>query len=97
MMTESVVERLVEAVERLQAERAALKPAPPAPVAPGGNVVPIEPTEAERAAALERANAPVPEHIRDTRPKDEPWRGYIDGDGNIMSRPGTKFWGPIGS
>jgi hypothetical protein len=50
---------------------AGLAPQPPKPV-------PSQPpTDEERARALAIANAPVPEHIRDTRPKGEAWRDHM--------------------
>jgi hypothetical protein len=27
----------------------------------------------------------------------EPWRPFLGGDGSIMSTPGQKFWGPVGT
>jgi hypothetical protein len=51
-------------------------PAGPAPQPP--KPVPSQPpTDEERARALAIANAAVPEHIRDTRPKGEAWRDHM--------------------
>jgi hypothetical protein len=52
-------------------------PASAAPAAPPKSVPPTPPTDEERARALAIANAPVPEHIRDTRPKGEAWRDHM--------------------
>jgi hypothetical protein len=49
---------------------AAASAAPPKPVPP-------QPTDEERARALAIANAPVPQHIRDTRPPNEAWRNFV--------------------
>jgi hypothetical protein len=51
--------------------RAAAAPQPPKPTPP------TPPSDEERARALAIANAPVPEHIRDTRPKGEAWRDHM--------------------
>lgn len=53
-------------------------PSPPAavPAAPP-KPVPTPPTDEERARALAIANAPVPQHIRDTRPPNEAWRNFV--------------------
>jgi hypothetical protein len=47
---------------------------PPASAAPAA---PPTTTDEERARALAIANAPVPQHIRDTRPPNEAWRNFV--------------------
>jgi hypothetical protein len=49
---------------------AAAPAAPPKPAPP-------PPTDEERARALAIANAPVPQHVRDTRPPNEAWRNFV--------------------
>jgi hypothetical protein len=39
---------------------------------------------------MDIVNQPVPEHIRDTRPRNEPWRQHY-GD----TAGGGKWWGPV--
>jgi hypothetical protein len=56
----------------LSLSRASPKDAPPATPALS------PPTAEERSAALARANAPVPQHVRDTRPQGEPWRDHMN-------------------
>jgi hypothetical protein len=86
------IEALRAEVELLRAGAPA-QPSPPMP--PAGNVLslsraspkdapaasaaPSPPTAEERQQALARANAPVPESVRDSRPKNEPWSQFTHG------------------
>jgi hypothetical protein len=106
----------------LEAEVAALKagaPAPgepsatpPAPAAPGGNVVPMPrgptnerttdrsvvskppPAAASAAPEEEYEDVVVTEAVLGEPPA---WKNFISSDGSIMSTPGKRWWGPVGS
>jgi hypothetical protein len=83
------VERLQAELEQLRGGPAPAEPRPPMPLPPNVGVlsrpapvatpVPSTPTAEERQQALARANAPVPESIRDSRPKNEPWHDFTHG------------------
>ena len=95
----STFEGRMRRIAELEAENAALKaqlagaPAPDEsaaaePAAPG-NVVPL------------RAPAPAPEEefeevvvTEAVLGAPEPWRGFIDSNGDMNPTPGRKFWGP---
>jgi len=47
--------------------------------APAASAAPPPPTAEERQRALAIANSPVPQHVRDTRPQNEPWRPCVEG------------------
>jgi hypothetical protein len=51
----------------------------PSPSPPAASAAPLPPTAEERQRALAIANSPVPQHVRDTRPQNEPWRPYVEG------------------
>jgi hypothetical protein len=51
----------------------------PSPSPPAASATPLPPTAEERQRALAIANSPVPQHVRDTRPQNEPWRPYVEG------------------
>jgi hypothetical protein len=55
---------------------AGLQKSAAAPAAPL-NPAPPPPTDEERERALAIANAPVPQHVRDTRPPNEAWRNFV--------------------
>jgi hypothetical protein len=84
------VERLKAELAVLKSEAAPPEPASPMPEGP--NVLTLSrpapkdvpaasaaPTAEERQRALAIANSPVPQHVRDTRPQNEPWRPYVEG------------------
>jgi hypothetical protein len=70
----------------------------------GGPVAPAVTSETAPAAQAERHPPPgwtngladVPAHVRDSRPAVEPWRPWIDSNGEIRQvSPSGKWWGPI--
>jgi hypothetical protein len=92
------VDRLRARVAELEGELAGHLPAesaPPAPAAPapGGNVVPLKPAQA--APEEEYEEVVVTEAVLG---QPEPWRSYVGGpDNSIISTPGKRWWGPVGS
>jgi hypothetical protein len=96
-------------IGELEAEIAALKAGAPVPTPAGDNVVALRPSPtADKSAvssppASAAPAAPEAEEFEDVVIEEvvagpaEPWRQFISSDGSIMSRPGSKYWGPVGS
>jgi hypothetical protein len=88
------VDRLRARVAELEAQLAGRAPDEPsaAPPAPADNVVPLKPAAAAPATPEEEYEEVVVTEAALGAP--EPWRGFISGDGSIMT-PGRKYWGPV--